>query len=175
MPPPTSKKFKPGQVVRLKSNPTRIFPILSVLPNSNGECHYQVFENNKPTNYYASQLEDYPAPADERTTLPLAEFHARLTSLLLTAPSSSNLYSLHSGRVRFVPYQYRPVLKLLRADHPRLLIADDVGVGKTIEAGLILKELQARSKIKSVLILCPKPLVAEGRHQTTQHKRTVAV
>lgn len=163
VPPPVSKEFKPGQIVRLKSNPARIFPILSMLPNSNGERRYQVFENNKPTNYYASQLEDYPVPADERTTLPLAEFHARLTSLLLTAPSSANLYSLHSGRVRYVPYQYRPVLKLLRADRPRLLIADDVGVGKTIEAGLILKELQARSEIKSVLILCPKPLVAEGK------------
>ena len=55
------------------------------------------------------------------------------------------------------------MLKLLRADRPRLLIADDVGVGKTIEAGLILKELQARTEIKSVLILCPKPLVAEGK------------
>jgi ATP-dependent helicase HepA len=39
-----------------------------------------------------------------------------------------------------------------------MLIADEVGVGKTIEAGLILKELQARREIKSVLIICPKPL-----------------
>jgi len=155
--------FSPGQLVRLKSNHTKIFPILSVQPNSGGECRYSVFEDGKPTNYYASQLEANPTSVDERTTLALAEFHARITALLLTAPSAANLYSLHSGRVRFVPYQYRPVLKLLRADRPRLLIADDVGVGKTIEAGLILKELQARSEIKSVLIICPKPLVAEGK------------
>ena len=44
-----------------------------------------------------------------------------------------------------------------------MLIADEVGVGKTIEAGLILKELQARHEIKSVLIICPKPLVAERK------------
>ena len=155
--------FVPGQLVCLKSYRDKIFPVLSVLPNSSGERRYSVFEDNKQTNYYESQLESIPDVQEERTPLPLAEFHARLTSLLLSSPSSANLYSLHSGRVRYVPYQYRPVLKLLRADRPRLLIADDVGVGKTIEAGLILKELQARSEIKSVLILCPKPLVAEGK------------
>ncbi len=155
--------YLPGQLVCLKSNRDKIFPVLSVLPSSGGESRYSVFEDGKTTNYYQSQLESIPEVQDERRPIQLAEFHARLTSLLLSVPSAGNLYSLHSGRVRFVPYQYRPVLKLLRSDRPRLLIADDVGVGKTIEAGLILKELQARSEIKSVLIICPKPLVAEGK------------
>jgi ATP-dependent helicase HepA len=52
---------------------------------------------------------------------------------------------------------------LLRADRPRLLIADEVGVGKTIEAGLILKELQARQRLENVLIVCPKTLVTKWR------------
>ncbi len=56
-----------------------------------------------------------------------------------------------------------PVLKLIQSDHPRLLIADEVGVGKTIEAGLILKELQARREIRSVLVICPKALVSERK------------
>lgn len=155
--------FLPGDLVRLKSNHNKVFPIISKLSNSNEERRYSVFEDGKITNYYESQLERNPSMPDERTIVSLVEFHARLSALLLATPSSTNLYSLHSGRVRFVPYQYRPVLKLLRADRPRLLIADDVGVGKTIEAGLILKELQARSEIKSVLIICPKPLVAEGK------------
>jgi ATP-dependent helicase HepA len=43
------------------------------------------------------------------------------------------------------------------------LIADEVGVGKAIEAGLILKELQARRELRSVLVVCPKPLVAERK------------
>ena len=71
--------------------------------------------------------------------------------------------SLRTGRVEFVPYQYRPVLKLIRSDRPRLLIADEVGVGKTIEAGLIIKELRARSGLSSVLVICPKPLVSERK------------
>ncbi|MCY3932284.1 MAG: hypothetical protein OXH70_11245 [Acidobacteria bacterium] len=71
--------------------------------------------------------------------------------------------SLRTGRVEFVPYQYRPVLKLIRSDQPRLVIADEVGVGKTIEAGLIIKELRARSGLSSVLVICPKPLVSERK------------
>ena len=47
-----------------------------------------------------------------------------------------------------------------------MLIADEVGVGKTIEAGLILKELRARIDISSVLVICPKALVAERKWQT---------
>ena len=54
-------------------------------------------------------------------------------------------------------------MKLITADRPRLLIADDVGVGKTIEAGLIIKELQARQKLESILVICPKPLVVEDK------------
>lgn len=155
--------FVPGQLVCLKSNQSKIFPILTMQTDARGERRYQVFEDKKQTTYYESQLESISIDNDERVSISLIEFHSYLTCLLLSSPSTTNLYSLHSGRVHFVPYQYRPVLKLLRADRPRLLIADDVGVGKTIEAGLILKELQARSEIKSVLILCPKPLVSDGK------------
>ena len=70
---------------------------------------------------------------------------------------------MNSARIDFVPYQFRPALKLIHADEPRILIADSVGVGKTIEAGLIIKELQARSELENVLIICPKPLVTERK------------
>jgi hypothetical protein len=73
------------------------------------------------------------------------------------------LYSLNSAKIDFIPHQFRPVLKFIRSDRPRLLIADGVGVGKTIEAGLILKELQARRNLDSVLIICPRPLVSERK------------
>ena len=102
-------------------------------------------------------------PAQERGALTVSELHAHLTSFQILSPSTAHLFSLRSGRVHFVPYQYRPVLRLIRADRPRLLIADEVGVGKTIEAGLIIKELRARMDITSVLIICPKALVAERK------------
>lgn len=72
--------------------------------------------------------------------------------------SRSNLYSFKSQRVLFQPYQYKPLLKVLDSPDRRLLIADEVGLGKTIEAGLVLTELQARGSLSKVLVLCPSRL-----------------
>lgn len=157
-------KFTVGQLLCLRSNPSAVFPVLEIMPGTGAaETRYRVFENGARQVYYESQLQALDEPADSRKVLSATELSAMLSAVQLSSSSASNLYSLNSGRVRFVPYQYRPVFKLIRADRPRLLIADEVGVGKTIEAGLILKELQARSDIKSVLIICPKALVAERK------------
>lgn len=156
-------KFAVGQLLCLKSNSATVFPVIEVLPSVSGETRYRVFEGGGKQVYYESQLQALDEPDDSRKLLTAPELSALLSSLQLSSPSASSLYSLNSGRVRFVPYQYRPVFKLINADRPRLLVADEVGVGKTIEAGLILKELQARSDIKSVLIICPKALVAERK------------
>ncbi len=161
--------FKVGDLVALRSDPTTVLPVIDVI-RSSVETRYRVFQKNSKTSYYESQLQRVAAPADERTTVNVRELHAHLTSLQILSPSTANLFSLRSGRVQFVPYQYRPVLKLIRADRPRLLIADEVGVGKTIEAGLIIKELRARMEISSVLVICPKALVAE-RKWFTEMKR----
>jgi ATP-dependent helicase HepA len=88
---------------------------------------------------------------------------ARLTAERLSNPQIDHLYALHAARIRFVPFQLKPLLRFLHADQPRLLIADEVGVGKTIEAGLILRELQARQQVGNVLIVCPKALVTKWR------------
>ncbi|MBR7195888.1 helicase-related protein [Pseudomonas sp. 14A] len=156
-------KFSVGQLLCLRSNPGAVFPVLEVLSSVGAETRYRVFEGGARQIYYESQLQALDEPADSHKVLTAIELSAMLTAVQLSSPSASTLYSLNSGRVRFVPYQYRPIFKLIRADQPRLLVADEVGVGKTIEAGLILKELQARSDIKSVLVICPKALVAERK------------
>ena len=102
---------------------------------------------------------------EEYEFLSCEQFHAYLTALQIRYPGVSTLYSLNAARVDFIPYQFRPVLRFIRSDRPRLLIADGVGVGKTIEAGLILRELQARRDIRSILIVCPRPLVIECKWQ----------
>lgn len=58
------------------------------------------------------------------------------------------------------PYQLVPLLMALQQDPVRLLIADDVGIGKTIEAGLIARELLDRGEIQRLAVLCP-PYLAE--------------
>jgi SNF2 family DNA or RNA helicase/uncharacterized protein YuzE len=161
--------FKVGDVVSLRSDPSILLPIIELI-TAGAERRYKVFQNNSRATYYESQLQPATVPAANEIALSVQDLHAHLTSLHILSPSTANLFSLRSGRVDFVPYQYRPVLKLIRADQPRLLIADEVGVGKTIEAGLIIKELRARMELSSVLVICPKALVAE-RKWATEMKR----
>src|ERR1700733_9122720 len=58
------------------------------------------------------------------------------------------------------PYQLVPLMMALRLDPIRLLIADDVGIGKTIEAALIVRELIDRGEVRRFTVLCP-PQIAE--------------
>jgi superfamily II DNA or RNA helicase len=68
-----------------------------------------------------------------------------------------------AGRINFEPraYQLAPLLMALRQETVRLLIADDVGIGKTIEAGLILREFIDRGEIDRFTVLCPPHLVEQ--------------
>ena len=68
-----------------------------------------------------------------------------------------------AGRLNFEPraYQFAPLMMALRLDTTRLLIADDVGIGKTIEAGLILREMLDRGEIRRFTVLCPPHLVEQ--------------
>jgi len=159
---PDQTEFVPGQMVFLKSNPSLRGAVVKVL-SGQAENRVEVFMGSSVQTYYASQLQAEDQADDALQPLSRDLFHAHLTALQIRHPSLSTLYSLNAARVNFIPYQFRPVLRFIRSDRPRLLIADGVGVGKTIEAGLILRELQARREIKSVLIICPRPLVTEEK------------
>ncbi len=71
---------------------------------------------------------------------------------------SDTLYSYAATRTVFRPYQFLPALKMLNSERGRLLVADEVGLGKTIEAGLIWAELDQRHDLKRVLIVAPAAL-----------------
>jgi len=154
--------FSRGDIVCLQSNPSVRGPVVDILPGEPEVC-YRVWHDNGAHEYFARQLiaDNLPALTSAQTSLD--RFRAHLTALQLLHPGISALYSFHAARITFIPYQFKPVLRFVRADRPRLLIADEVGVGKTIEAGLILRELQARRELRSVLILCPKPLVIDQK------------
>ena len=157
-------EWYPGQIVSVRSDPSVRGVVVEVLPGA-VESRVTVFVGQDIRTYYASQLRTDRQPTDTVQDLSIDRFHAYLTALQLRNPSLSTLYSLNAARVDFIPHQFRPVLRFIRSDRPRLLIADSVGVGKTIEAGLILRELQARRDINAVLIICPRPLVTECKWQ----------
>lgn len=81
-----------------------------------------------------------------------------LAVLKLKNPQSDSLYALYASRTKFEVYQFKPAVKFLANPDQRLLIADEVGLGKTIEAGIIYLELQARLDLDQVLIVCPSSL-----------------
>ncbi|MCK9464085.1 MAG: DEAD/DEAH box helicase, partial [Proteobacteria bacterium] len=65
------------------------------------------------------------------------------------------------------PYQLVPLLMALRQDTIRLLIADDVGIGKTVEACLIARELLDRGEIRRMAVLCPPHLAEQWQRALT--------
>ena len=155
-------KFNVGQIVALKSD-TRVKGAIVDITEGLEETRYSVFTlNNGPQIYYESQLISDEKEHDIQK-INKEQFNAELTSSLICNPTISSLYSLNTAKIDFIPHQFRPVLKFIKSDRPRLLIADGVGVGKTIEAGLILRELQARRNLDSVLIICPRPLISEEK------------
>ena len=123
---------------------------------------YEVFVNGNIETFFSGQIALLRDETPDNW-VDIDTFRSRMTAYQINNPLSRNLYSLNSARIDFVPYQFRPALKIIHADEPRILIADSVGVGKTIEAGLIIKELQARNDLETILIICPKPLVAERK------------
>lgn len=150
-----------GSVVRLIARPE----VIGVVTNSRevgGSLRIEVFHDNANHGYHPTQIEIYETQ-QEKPTIGAMALRTGLTSELLLDKNSAYLHTRNVGRIDYEPYQYRPVLKIVQADRPRILIADDVGVGKTIEACLIIKELQARQKAQTVLVICPKPLVVDEK------------
>lgn len=71
------------------------------------------------------------------------------------------IYSMEAAQIDFYPYQFKPVIKFIDSPAERLVIADEVGLGKTIESMLIWMELVARRQAKRLLIVCPSLLMAK--------------
>lgn len=86
---------------------------------------------------------------------------------LLDAFQNDMALGLSNSRVEPKLHQVSVALRALEKPQPRLILADEVGLGKTIEAGLILKELRARlgAELERVLIVVPASLVTQWRFE----------
>lgn len=153
----SNNEIMAGSLVCLVSDENTIGAVINI----SGD-RYTVLMGTQKKTFYREQIK-LVQNEDESKKVSINRIRAALTAHQINNPGSSNLYSLNAARIDFVPYQFRPALKMIKSDSPRILVADDVGVGKTIEAGLILKELEARAGINSVLIICPRPLVVEHK------------
>jgi ERCC4-related helicase len=83
----------------------------------------------------------------------------------VTSTDSRLFQAPYRAGIEVKAYQLEPLRKALRMPRVNLFIADDVGLGKTIEAGLILREMLMRQKIKRVVISCPPSVVRQWQEE----------
>lgn len=166
-------KFAKGDLVRLAGDDKNsgIGSIESV-HRVDGRNSYRVLLNGRLQRVGESGLipvsldENDPATWFDEGIATARQFSASLTQTKLTNPLTDTIYSYLSSKTIFRPYQFRPVLKMLHSAHQRLLIADEVGLGKTIEAGLIWTELETRNRgLDRVLVVCPAALVLKWQDE----------
>jgi hypothetical protein len=97
-----------------------------------------------------------------------AELDAFLHAVRWGAIASADVTALQApfrSGVQINDYQLDPVVRALSMPRTNLLVADDVGLGKTIEAGLVMQELMLRHRARTMLIVCPAGLTRQWQEE----------
>jgi superfamily II DNA or RNA helicase len=165
--------FQPGTRVRLKGDPAVVGAVTNAAPKElAGRVFVEVeLSSGKRASYPVLELEELRSGPDARSDFRAnklcspEDFRRAVTHLRMTGDLADMIYSLGATNTEFHAYQFKPVLKLLNAHSRGLLVADEVGLGKTIEAGLVWTELVARFEARRLLVVCPKPLVQKWREE----------
>ena len=91
------------------------------------------------------------------------EYYLRYVAMLskIKSETSEGILSRLSSGVIPLPHQLHVLNRAVSDNNVRYILADEVGLGKTIEAGLIIEELKARGLIKRILVVCPTGLVTQ--------------
>jgi nucleotide-binding universal stress UspA family protein len=154
--------FSPGDLVRARGREWVVLPspgegLLKVRPLSGTDDDAQVLAPSLETSPVRPASFDPPA-ADRLDTQEGAQLLADALRLSLRRGAGPFRSAAHLG-VEPRAYQLVPLMMALKLPVARLLIADDVGIGKTIEAGLIIREWLDRGAVDSFTVLCPPHLV----------------
>ena len=156
-------KFEKGdKVVNLLTNEKGF--IIQVFPPRRGRQMYKVKYDDRENDENSTSLVpdvDLTDPFErikENYYDHYSEYLKGNTAFKIQSSNNSTISSLKASRTLFRPYQFKPLLKFLNSDNKRLLIADEVGLGKTIEAGHIMLELKARGELRNALVVCPMSL-----------------
>ena len=95
--------------------------------------------------------------------------HTAAAAKLLDALEDNLLLAPIQSSVVPLPHQLYALNRAMSRDHIRYLLADEVGLGKTIEAGLILRELKLRGMVRRALVVAPKGLVRQWQAEMRLH------
>ena len=155
--------MNPGDFVRVRTQPDR----KGVLLNS-----FRAGNLNRWNVQFPDCSQAFPESNLERISadqtvseLIINQHYGRASNVLfailkarLSGKLADMVYSMEATNTEYFPYQFKPVISFFESPARGILIADEVGLGKTIEAGLIWTELKAREDANKLLIVCPAVL-----------------
>jgi len=153
---------KPSQDPRA-TYPQNLVTLSSVEDDSLGEELQIVWELELDANSFEREELPQPTEFDDPN-----ELQAFLDSVRWGVVSNADLRTFHApfrSGIEIEDYQLDPLVRAVQMPRVNLLIADAVGLGKTIEAGLVIQEMLFRNRVRTVLILCPSSLQIQWREE----------
>ncbi|MDW8265065.1 MAG: DISARM system SNF2-like helicase DrmD [Gemmataceae bacterium] len=164
--------WNPGQLVRHIDNPAKIGTVTNQTRERASGRQYRVNWNGRLDWHYEGELIPVEVGNDDPLELiregrygRVDDLRLSLTHIHLAGRLADVVYAMGLTQTDFYPHQYKPLLTLLDSPVNGLLIADEVGLGKTIEAGLIWTELRARYDMRRLLVVCPAMLREKWRFE----------
>jgi SNF2 family DNA or RNA helicase len=159
------EKIEQGLVVYVANNPNRFGTLtgrkretLALFAEVNWGTQREYVDVNHLQVHNPEAIGDLDYEIKNHRYGTIQDLRRRMTYEKLRGLLTNVFYSMRTAEIDFYPHQFKPVLRFVESATNRLLIADEVGLGKTIEAGLIWTEWQAREKARRLLIVCPPSL-----------------
>jgi len=165
--------LNPGDKVRVVDNPSRV-GTLSSEPAVGSAARRRLLVNFSDGEEYVLEASLEKVLRETRDPYELMgrgdygralDLRGAITFYRLSGKLANLIYSLNTTNTQFLPYQFKPVLQFLDSPSRGIVIADEVGLGKTIEAGLIWTELRARQDARRLLVVCPAMLCEKWKDE----------
>ena len=165
------QRFAAGTRIRRVANPSDLGCCTGAVEGHEGDLEIEVsFGNRRPEWVMEGEIELLDSGPRDPVDLLLAgqasrfrDLRRELVRTQLSGRLSEMFYSMDTTGTQFMPHQFKPVLAMLDSPSKGLLIADEVGLGKTIEAGLIWTELRFRKQARTLLVVCPAMLTEKWK------------
>ena len=162
----------PGSRVRIKADPGRVGVITGRKRERARRVYWQVMFAEGSDFVLEAQLESISEDLEDPIVLleqgkfgRARDLRGNLTYIRLNGRLANLIYSMETTNTDFYAYQFKPVVNFLESPSNGILVADEVGLGKTIEAGLIWTELRSRLDARRLLVLCPAMLREKWREE----------